>query len=135
MEKTSVKISSNRSFGLLFFIVFLAISLWPLKSQEDLRLWAFILALIFFVLGILNSKFLTPLNKLWMKFGIFLGSIISPVVMGVVFFMVVTPVGLIMRFLGKDLLRINKSKFVSTYWISREKQNNTMKRQFQLWGF
>ena len=130
MEKTSVKISSNRSFGLLFFIVFLAISLWPLKSQEDLRLWAFILALIFFVLGILNSKFLTPLNKLWMKFGIFLGSIISPVVMGVVFFMVVTPVGLIMRFLGKDLLRIKKSKFVSTYWISREKQNNTMKRQF-----
>ena len=130
MEKASVKISSNRSFGLLFFIVFLAISLWPFKSQEDLRLWAFILALIFFVLGILNSKFLTPLNKLWMKFGIFLGSIISPFVMGVVFFMVVTPVGLIMRFLGKDLLRIKKSKFVSTYWISREKQNNTMKRQF-----
>ena len=130
MEKVSVKISSNRSFGLLFFIVFLAISLWPLKSQEDLRLWAFILALIFFVLGILNSKFLTPLNKLWMKFGIFLGSIISPFVMGIVFFMVVTPVGLIMRFLGKDLLRIKKSKFVSTYWISREKQNNTMKRQF-----
>ncbi len=130
MEKASVKISSNRSFGLLFFIVFLAISLWPLKSQEDLRLWAFVLALIFFVLGILNSKFLTPLNKLWMKFGIFLGSIISPFVMGVVFFMVVTPVGLIMRFLGKDLLRIKKSKFVSTYWISREKQNNTMKRQF-----
>ena len=130
MEKASVKISSNRSFGLLFFIVFLAISLWPLKSQEDLRLWAFILALIFFVLGILNSKFLTPLNKLWMKFGIFLGSIISPFVMGVVFFMVFTPVGLIMRFLGKDLLRIKKSKFVSTYWISREKQNNTMKRQF-----
>ena len=130
MEKVSVKIPSNRSFGLLFFIVFLAISLWPLKSQEDLRLWAFILALIFFVLGILNSKFLTPLNKLWMKFGIFLGSIVSPFVMGVVFFIVVTPTGLIMRFLGKDLLRIKKSKFVSTYWISREKQNNTMKRQF-----
>jgi len=130
MEKVSVKISSNRSFGLLFFIVFLAISLWPLKSQEDLRLWAFILALIFFVLGILNSKFLTPLNKLWMKFGIFLGSIISPFVMGVVFFMVVTPVGLIMRSLGKDLLRIKKSKSASTYWIDREKQNNTMKRQF-----
>ena len=130
MERASVKISSNRSFGSLFFIVFLAISLWPLISQGDLRLWAFILALIFFVLGILNSKFLTPLNKLWMKFGIFLGSIVSPFVMGVVFFMVVTPVGLIMRFLGKDLLRIKKSKFVSTYWISREKQNNTMKRQF-----
>ena len=130
MEKNSVKISSNRSFGLLFFIVFLAISLWPLKFQEDLRLWAFILALIFFVLGILNSKFLTPLNKLWMKFGIFLGFIVSPFVMGVVFFIVVTPVGLIMRLLGKDLLKIKKNKFASTYWINCEKENNTMKRQF-----
>ena len=130
MKKNLVKISSNRSFGFLFFIVFLAISLWPLKSQGDLRLWAFILSLIFLVLGVLNSTFLNPLNKLWHKFGIFLGSIISPIVMGIVFFMVVTPIGLIMRFLGKDLLRIKKSKFVSTYWISREKQNNTMKRQF-----
>jgi len=130
MKKVSVKIPSNRSFGLLFFIVFLVISLWPLKFQEDLRLWAFILSSIFLVLGVLNSKFLTPLNKLWLKFGFFLGSIMSPIVMGIVFFIVVTPVGLIMRFLGKDLLRINKNKFVSTYWISREKQNNTMKRQF-----
>ena len=130
MEKASVKISSNRSFGLLFFIVFLAISLWPLKSQGDLRLWAFILSLIFLVLGVLNSRFLTPLNKLWMKFGLFLGSIVAPLVMGIVFFMVVTPVGLIMRSLGKDLLRIKKSKSASTYWIDREKQNNTMKRQF-----
>ena len=130
MKKNSVKISSNRSFGFLFFVVFLAISLWPLKSQGDLRLWAFILSLIFLVLGILNSRFLTPLNKLWYKFGIFLGSIVSPVVMGIVFFMVVTPIGLIMRFLGKDLLRVNKNKIASTYWINREKQKTTMKKQF-----
>ena len=130
MKKVSVKISSNRSFGFLFFVVFFVISLWPLKSQEDLRLWALILSLIFLVLGVLNSKFLNPLNKLWFKFGIFLGSIVSPIVMGIVFFIVVTPIGLIMRFLGKDLLRINKSKFVSTYWINREKQTNTMKKQF-----
>jgi hypothetical protein len=108
----------------------LAVSLWPLKSQGDLRLWAFILSLIFLVLGILNSKFLNPLNKLWSKFGIFLGSIASPIVMGIVFFMVVTPIGLIMRFLGKDLLRVNKNKIVSTYWINREKQKTTMKKQF-----
>jgi len=130
MKKVSVKISSNRSFGFVFFVVFLVISLWPLKSQGDLRLWAFILSLIFLVLGVLNSKFLTPLNKLWYKFGILLGSIVSPIVMGVVFFIVVTPIGLIMRFLGKDLLRINKNKFVSTYWVNREKQNTTMKKQF-----
>ena len=130
MKKNLVKISSNRSFGFLFFVVFLAISLWPLKSQGDLRLWAFILSLIFLVLGILNSRFLTPLNKLWYKFGIFLGSVVSPIVMGIVFFMVVTPIGLIMRFLGKDLLRVNKNKIVSTYWINREKQKTTMKKQF-----
>ena len=133
MKKNLVKISSNRSFGFLFFIVFLAISLWPLKSQGDLRLWAFILSLIFLVLGVLNSKFLNPLNKLWCKFGIFLGYIISPIVMGIVFFIVVTPIGLIMRFFGKDVLRINKNKknkLVSTYWINYEKQKTTMKKQF-----
>ncbi len=130
MKKVPVKISSNRSFGFLFFVVFFAISLWPLKSQGDLRLWAFILSLVFLVLGVLNSKFLTPLNKLWFKFGILLGSIVSPIVMGAVFFVVVTPVGLIMRFLGKDLLRINKNKLVSTYWIKRDKQQSSMKKQF-----
>ena len=130
MKKVIPKVSSNRSFGLLFFVVFFVISLWPLKYQGDLRLWAFILSLIFLVLGILNSRFLTPLNKLWYKFGIFLGSIVSPIVMGIVFFMVVTPIGLIMRFLRKDLLRVNKNKIASTYWINREKQKTTMKKQF-----
>ena len=126
----NIKVSSNRSFGFLFFVVFFIISLWPLKSQGDLRLWAFILSLIFLVLGVLNSKFLTPLNKLWFKFGIILGSIISPIIMGTVFFLVVTPIGIIMRFSGKDLLRINKSKHASTYWIKRHKQHSTMKKQF-----
>ncbi len=104
MKKVSVKISSNRSFGFLFFVVFFIISLWPLKSQGDLRLWAFIFSLFFLVLGALNSKLLTPFNKLWFKFGILLGSIVSPIVLGAVFFIIVTPIGVIMRFLGKDLL-------------------------------
>ena len=130
MKKVSVKISSNRSFGFLFFVVFFLISLWPLKSQGDLRLWAFILSLVFLVLGVLNSKLLTPFNKLWFKFGILLGSIVSPIVMGAIFFIIVTPVGLIMRLLGKDLLKINKEKNVSTYWINRDKQQSSMKKQF-----
>ncbi len=130
MKKVPVKISSNRSFGFLFFVVFFVISLWPLKSQGDLRLWAFILSLVFLVLGVLNSKFLTPLNKLWFKFGIFLGAIVSPIVMGIIYFIVVTPIGALTRFLGKDLLRINKSKSLTTYWINRDKQKNTMKKQF-----
>ena len=127
---SKIKISSNRSFGLLFFIVFLIVALWPLKSGEDIRIWSLALSIIFFSLGILNSKLLTPLNKLWFKFGILLGSIVSPIVMGIVFFLVVTPTSIIMRLLGKDLLKKNKIKSVSTYWIKRDKQQSSMKKQF-----
>ena len=128
--ESKIKISSNRSFGLVFFVVFLIVALWPLKSGEDIRIWSLALSIIFFSLGILNSKLLTPLNKLWFKFGILLGSIVSPIVMGIVFFLVVTPMGIIMRLLGKDLLKTNKIKSASTYWIKRDKQNTTMKKQF-----
>ena len=125
-----IKISSNRSFGLLFFIVFLILALWPLKSEEDLRLWALALSLTFLILGVLNSKLLNPLNILWFKFGILLGSLVSPIVMAIVYFLVVTPTGIFMRFLGKDLLKMRKTKSVSTYWIKRDKQQRTMKKQF-----
>ena len=123
-------IPSNRSFGLVFFIVFLIVALWPLKSGEDLRLWSLTLSIIFLILGIFNSKLLTPLNKLWFKFGILLGSIVSPLIMGLVYFFVVTPMGVLMRILGKDLLKTSKVKSASTYWIKRDKQLSTMKKQF-----
>ncbi len=126
----NTKISSNRSFGILFFIVFFITSLWPLISRGDIIYWALIASLIFLVLGVLNSKLLTPLNKLWIKFGIFLGAIVSPIVMGIIYFIILTPIGALMRFLGKDLLKINKSKSLTTYWINRDKQKNTMKKQF-----
>ena len=129
-SNSKIKTSSNRSFGLVFFIVFLIVALWPLKYEGDIRLWSLALSIIFFILGVLNSKLLTPLNKLWFKFGIFLGSIVSPIVMGIVYFLVVTPIGLFMRFLGKDLLKKNKVKNASTYWIKRDKQHSTMKKQF-----
>ena len=129
-SSSKIKISSNRSFGLVFFIVFLIVALWPLKYEEDIKLWSLSLSIIFFILGILNSKLLTPLNKLWFKFGIFLGSIVSPIVMGLVFFLVVTPVGIFMRLLGKDLLKMRKVQNTSTYWIKRGKQQSTMKKQF-----
>ena len=130
MDNKNIKISSNRNFGLVFFVVFLIVALWPLKYEEDFRLWSLTLSIIFFILGIINSKLLTPLNKLWFKFGILLGSIVSPIVMGIVFFLVVTPTSIIMRLLGKDLLKTNKIKNASTYWIKRDKQNTTMKKQF-----
>ena len=129
-SSSKIKISSNRSFGLVFFVVFLIVALWPLKYEEDIRLWSLALSLIFFILGILNSKLLTPLNKLWFKFGILLGSIVSPLVMGIVYFFVVTPIGVLMRILGKDLLKTSKVKSASTYWIKRDKQQSIMKKQF-----
>ena len=129
-SNSKIKISSNRSFGLVFFLVFLIVALWPLKYQEDVRFWSLSLSIIFFILGILNSKLLTPLNKLWFKFGILLGSIVSPFIMGIVYFFVVTPIGIFMRLLGKDLLKTNKIKSASTYWIKRDKQQSTMKKQF-----
>ena len=124
-----IKISSNRSFGLVFFIVFLLIATYPLLNDGHLRIWSLIISVIFLVLGLLNSKTLYPLNKIWFKFGIFLGKIISPLVMGLIFFTVVTPIGLFMRLLNKDLLslKFNKKK---TYWIEKNEPISKMKNQF-----
>jgi hypothetical protein len=107
-----IKLGSNRSFGIVFFIVFVLIATYPLINQGELRIWSLIISFLFLFLGLLNSKILTPLNKLWFRFGLFLGKIISPIVMGVIFFLVVTPIGLLMRFFGKDVLnlKINKKK-------------------------
>ena len=127
---SKIKISSNRSFGLVFFIVFLIVALWPLKYEENIRLWSLALSIVFFILGILNSKLLTPFNRFWFKLGICLGTIVSPIVMGLVYFLVVTPVGIFMRLLGNDLLKMRKEKNTSTYWIKRDKQQSTMKKQF-----
>ena len=129
-SKSKINISSNRSFGLVFFVVFLIVALWPLKSGEEFRLWSLVLSIIFFILGVLNSKLLTPLNRLWIKFGFLLGNIVSPIVMGMVYFIVITPTGLFMRLLGKDLLKKNKEKYTSTYWMKRNKQQSSMKKQF-----
>ena len=111
-----IKISSNRSFGIVFFIVFLLIALYPLSYSGEIRVWSAIISLIFLVLGLLNSKILTPLNKLWFKFGIILSKIISPLIMGIIFFLVVTTIGLIMRIFGKDVLNLKYNKNQS-YWI------------------
>ena len=120
---------TNKSFGMVFTVVFLIIALWPLLKSEDIRYWSLSVSLIFFVLALLNSNLLTPLNKIWMKFGLILGKIVSPVVMGIIFFGVVTPTGIIMRFLGKDLLNLKKNN-KKTYWILKDNKNNNMKNQF-----
>ena len=124
-----IKLPSNKNFGIVFSIVFLIISLWPLLSQNDIRIWSLIISGIFLVLGLINSKLLLPLNKIWFKFGLILGNFIAPIVMGIVYFMVVTPTGLIMRVLGKDLLNLKKNN-KDTYWIDKDNSNNDLKNQF-----
>ena len=123
------KISSNKSFGLVFFIFFLIISLFPLFKDDNIKIFTIILAVIFLILGLLNSSILTPLNKIWFKFGILLGTIISPIVMGIVFFGVVTPTALMMKIFGKNLLGLKKTNKES-YWIERPKIKSKMKNQF-----
>ena len=128
MQK-NIKLPSNRNFGIVFFIVFLIIALWPILKQNEIRIWSLIISFIFFVLGLINSKLLTPLNKLWFKFGILLGNIISPFIMALIFFLVVTPISLIMKIFGKDILNLKKNKN-SSYWIKKDKQSGTMRKQF-----
>ena len=127
MQK-NIKLPSNRNFGVVFFIVFLIIALWPLLKQNEIRIWSLIISFIFFVLGLINSKLLAPLNRLWFKFGILLGNIISPIVMGIVFFLVVTPTGLIMRLFRKDILKLKNNK--DSYWIDKDNTNSSMRNQF-----
>ena len=124
-----IKISSNRSFGIVFFVVFSLIALYPLTYSGEIRIWSAIISIIFLVLGLLNSKILAPFNKLWFKFGILLGKIISPMIMGIIFFFVVTPIGLIMRILGKDVLNLKYNKNQS-YWIEKNGPKSKMKNQF-----
>ena len=124
-----IKISSNRSFGKVFFIVFLLIALYPLLKGNDLRIWSLLISFIFLALGLINSKILTPLNKLWFKLGILLGNFIAPIIMGIIFFFVVTPTGIIMKLFRKDLIKLKKNNDES-YWINKSGPKRKMKNQF-----
>ena len=128
--ESNIKISSNRNFGIVFFFIFLIISLWPLTYDGQIRIWSLIISLIFLVLGLINSKLLWPLNYIWFKFGLLLGAIVAPIVMGFVFFIVVTPISFLIRLLDKDLLKNRFEKNTKTYWIKKTKQNTSMKKQF-----
>ena len=129
MNKDKINTSSNKSFGLVFFAFFFIISLFPLLKDGNIRVWAIIIAIIFLILGLFNSSILKPLNKVWFKFGILLGNFISPIVMGIVFFGVVTPTSLIMKILGKNLLGLKKNNKKS-YWIEKSSIKSKMRDQF-----
>ena len=129
MKNQKIKIGSNRNFGIVFFIVFLIIAFWPLLNNNEINYWSLAISITFLILGLANSKILTPLNKIWFKFGILLGNVIAPIVMGIIFFLIVTPTSIIMKILGKDLLNLKKNNNKS-YWIEKNKQNTSMKNQF-----
>ena len=129
MNTKDIKISSNKSFGIVFAVVFSLIALWPLLKGNEIRLWSLIISIIFLTLGLLNSKILTPLNNLWFKLGILLGNFIAPIIMGIIFFFVVTPTGIIMKLLRKDLIKLKKNNDES-YWIEKKDIKSSMKNQF-----
>ena len=130
MKTDEIKKSSNKSFGIVFSFVFLIIALYPLINDHEIRLWSLIISIIFLLLGLTNSKILTPFNTVWFKFGIFLGKIVSPIIMGIIFFLVVTPIGLLMRLFGKDVINLKLNKNESSYWVEKVGPKSKMKNQF-----
>lgn len=118
----------NITFGVLFFILFLAVGLFPLKSDGFIKVWSIVLSLVFLIITIIRPNLFTYLNILWIKFGMLLGKIISPIVMGLVFFFVVTPIGILVRVLKKDVMGLKRG--APSYWINREDKIQSMKKQF-----
>ena len=124
----NIKRKNNITFGILFFVFFLIIGLYPLISNEPIRIWSVAVSLVFLIITIIKPNLFTFLNKLWIKFGILLGKIISPIVMGLVFFFVVTPIGIFVKILKKDIMGLKRGQ--SSYWITREDKIQSMKKQF-----
>jgi len=127
--KKKIKLPTNKNFGIVFFIIFLLIALWPLLNENVIRIWPLVISFTFLILGLMNSIYLTPLNRIWLRFGILLGNLVSPIVMSIVFFLVVTPIALMMKLSNKNLLGLKKNNKKS-YWINSSKIKSKMKNQF-----
>jgi len=129
LKNQKIKIGSNKSFGIVFSIVFLVIAFWPMLNGNEINYWLLAISIVFLILGLINSKILTPLNKIWFNFGLLLGNVIAPIVMGIIFFLIVTPTSIIMKLLGKDLLNLKKNNN-NSYWIEKNNQKSKMKNQY-----
>ena len=127
----NIKMPTNKNFGLVFFVVFFLIFIEPIIRNDELRYWSLIVSIIFLILGLINSKILSPLNKIWFQFGLLIGKLVSPIIMGLVFFLVVTPTSLLLRLFSKDILKIKKKKkSEKSYWLEKSGKTTTMKNQF-----
>ncbi len=121
--------NKNKSFGILLFFVFIIISLWPLFSKNEIRIWSLVISVIFLILAFFSPKFLSPFTKLWIKLGELIGRFISPIIIGVIYFSILTPIGLLMKMFKKDLLNLKFSKN-QTYWVKRKTKLNSMDKQY-----
>ena len=126
----NIKVSSIRSFGIVFFFVFIIIALYPLLNNHEIRVWSLIISFIFLFLGLINSPLLKPLNLIWFKFGLFLGKFIAPIIMGILYFMVVFPTFLLLKFFKRNYLNIKYERNKSSYWIDIKDKKTKMKDQF-----
>ncbi len=124
------KKTSEKSFGILFGVIFLIISLWPLLNSNNLRLWSLAVSLTFFLISFLKPSLFKPFNNAWIKLGELLGRIIAPIVMAIVYFLILTPISLLVRLFGKDLIGMKFSNEIKSYWIKREKNLGSMDKQF-----
>lgn len=130
---TEVRMGSERSFAWVFGGVFLIIALFPLLSSDSPRIWALLTSLAFFLVGAVRPEIVRPLNRLWFRFGLLLNKIISPIVMGIIFFSTVTPIGLIRRLFNADPLNQKFDPESDTYWINidpEKERHSSMKQQF-----
>jgi Saxitoxin biosynthesis operon protein SxtJ len=133
IERGPAPESSDRSFGLVFAAVFSIIACWPLLHWESPRWWALAVAVAFAAVALVRPQLLHPLNRLWLALGRLLHKIVSPLVMGLIFFAAVTPTGWIMRLRGKDLLLLKRRPDQKSYWIRRQPthpETESMKNQF-----
>ncbi len=120
---------SNKFFGLIFCFIFLLISFYPIINGGNIRVWALIISLIFFVLSSFFSVYLTSLKIIWIKIGTFIGLFISPLIIAVIFFLVVTPISLLLKLLNKDILNL-RFNGDNTYWRERKNYTVNMEKQF-----
>ena len=126
----NIKAGSIKSFGIVFFFVFVIIALYPLLNENSIRVWSLIVSFIFLFLGMLNSPLLKPLNLIWFKFGLFLGQFIAPIVMSIVYFMVVFPTFILLKIFKRNYLNIKYERNRNSYWLNIKDKSNSMKDQF-----
>jgi hypothetical protein len=132
-SRDEVRIGSNRSFGIVFSVVFAAVGIWPLFAVETPRYWALLLAVIFLFMALVRPAILTPLNNLWFGFGLLLHRVVNPLILGLIFFLTITPIALVMRLVGKDPLCLKFDPKAESYWIARQPpgpSGESMRRQF-----